>query len=213
MLIVKYILLLALLAIGVFFYFKKGKPLIIKALCSTLVFAYAISGALGGAGNPAFRFLLVGGLLCCLIGDIAINFSLIAGMAVFAAAHICFIAGFITAGFLAPPAAPLTAFAILCGLTLFTIFKLKMAAKEILPAACVYSVLITFMVSLAVCSPARYGGAAFTLSLASGSVLFMASDILLAIVTSAKGGNKLDYISLSTYYLATSLFAFSLNII
>ena len=105
---IKYIMILALLSIGLFVYFTRGKPLVIKTLCSALVFVYALSGALA-FDYSIFQFLITGGLLCCLIGDVMISISFITGMAAFAVAHIHFIIAFITAGLFSSPTAPLNA--------------------------------------------------------------------------------------------------------
>ena len=211
MVIPKFAMLVLMLAVGIYFYFTMKNSLLIKALCSTAVFTYALSGAFGVSGNPVFRFLMAGGLLCCLIGDIVISFSFISGMAAFAAAHVCFITGFIMLGLFSPPGAPLGIFFILFITALYAILKLNMVKMELKTAACIYAALLTFMTSVAVCAPARCGLSTWSAALALGSVLFLASDTLLALMTTGKHSEVLDYISLPAYYLAISLFAQSVN--
>ena len=211
MLTVKYILLLVSLTIGIFFYFKKNKSLTIKILCSAIVFIYALLGVFGISDYSTLRFLLIIGLLFCLIGDLAITFSLAVGMAVFAVAHICFISGFLTTGFFSPTIVPLIVFLILITAVLSITFKLHLAKKEIVPIACIYSALISFMTALAVCLPMHYGFR--FLILAFGSVFFIISDMLLAIISSGRKYNKMDYVSFSAYYLAISLLAQGVNVL
>ena len=212
MFFIRYILLLVLLAIGIFCYFRMEKSLVVKFLCSALVFTYGVSGALGAADNSAFRFLLAGGLLCCVIGDVAIAYSFTSGMAVFAAAHICFIAGFITAGLFSRPAVPLLVFAILIAPVLFAVLKFNFIKMELRTAVCLYAALLSFMASLAVYAPALRGFTCWSVTLALGSVLFLVSDALLAVMTSGRAENIIDYISLPAYYLAISMFAHNINL-
>ena len=211
-----FIMLLAIQAVGIFFYFKRGKPLAVKFLCSFLVFTYALSGVFIAGFHSAFPLLMVCGLLCCMIGDVFISFSFIWGMAAFAAAHICFIAGYIKAGlFTAMPIAQLIVFILLIAPFLYAILKLKLIKGELRFAACIYAALITFMTSLAVCSPALYGAVmvfSWASAIALGSVLFLLSDFMLGLMVSGRESNKLDYISLSFYYMAISLFGLSVNI-
>ena len=213
MFIIKYLLLLTILAIGLLYYFKKGKPLAIKALCSLLVFIYAFSGSFSVSSNSAFRLFIVGGLLCCLVGDVVISNSFISGMVVFASAHICFIAGFIFVGLFFPPTMPLFVFIVLITAAFYAILKLNLIKTELKTAACLYAIIISFMTSLAVCAPMRYGLTAWSVSLSFGSVFFLVSDILLGLMTSGRVKDKMDYISLPVYYLATSLFAQSVVLI
>ena len=208
----KLMLILALLGIGMFLYFYKGKPLSIKIICSAIVFTYAISGALGASDNVNFRLLMSGGLLFCMIGDAAIYYSFKSGAAAFAVAHIIFIAAFFAVGLYSPPLTLLIFFLIiviiLIGVTI-TKFDIK---GEFGSYVYFYIALLSFMTSLALCAPLIFGLTTWPITLAIGAVCFFVSDVLLVLVATGTVSKRINYISLPTYFLAISLFAHIVNI-
>ena len=209
---VKLILIIALLGVGLFLYFYKGKPLSIKIICSAIVFTYAISGALGASDDVTFRLLMSSGLLFCMIGDAAIYYSFKSGAKGFAVAHLFFIAAFFVIGLYSLPLTSLIFFFIIL-VTVITAIISKFNIKgELGSYVYFYIALLSFMTTLALSAPIIYGLTAWSITLAIGAICFFISDVLLALVASGTLSKRVNYISLPTYYLAICLFAHIVNI-
>jgi len=209
---VKLILVLALLGVGLFLYFYKGKPLSIKIICSAIVFTYALSGALGASDDIAFRLLMSGGLFFCMIGDTAIYYSFKSGAVGFAVAHLFFIVAFFVVG-LYLPTLTLRIFLLIIMIIMIAGTITKFDIKNKLGFyVYFYTTIVSFMTTLALCAPIKYGLTEWSVTLAIGAICFLVSDILLAFIASGMLSKRINYISLPTYFLAISLLAHSVNI-
>ena len=181
-----------------------------KAAASGLFFVGALVFALiaqlrGYKGYAAFKWLVLGAAALCLGGDIAIDFNFVAGMALFGAGHILYIAAFCSVNSVGwrtvLPAAALIVFAVLW-LTLYPAYDFG----AILPAVIAYAVIISIMlgraagVALDGQVPAEVRICAFF-----GAALFFVSDFFLTLNSFAGGGDTFRILCLGTYYPAQFL--------
>jgi uncharacterized membrane protein YhhN len=158
---------------------------------------------------PAYKTLILAGLLCSLLGDIALMFPenwFTAGLASFLAAHVFYILAFkpgpgrpISMGMFVP--------FLIFGLLMFRILAPSLGRLK-LPVF-VYIAAITAMAGLAAGRFVDGGGTRPLLAFA-GAVLFLVSDSVLAYDRFAKKLGPAQAIILGTYFPAQLLIALSI---
>ena len=160
-------------------------------------------------GYPAFGFLALAAAALCFAGDAAIEFHFLAGMVLFGAGHIVYIAAFQQLNSVGwrtvLPSALVGAFA-LCWLLLYPAYDFG----SLLPAVIAYAVVISCMLG-------RAFGVALDATLdkklraavLSGAILFFVSDFFLTLRNFAGGGDVFRILCLATYYPAQYLLTIS----
>lgn len=162
---------------------------------------------LGGSGFSVYQVLIVGGLLFSLLGDIFLMLPddrFLAGLVAFFIAHLFYIAGFLIdqGNVLWWIGLPVAGLAILAGL------YLKNGFGELKIPASAYLVVISIMVWLAWSRWLGEGGTGSLLAFC-GAILFMISDLILAVnrfKVELKSARALD---LLTYYTGQWFIALS----
>ncbi len=157
----------------------------------------------------AYKTLILAGLLCSLLGDIALMFPdkwFTAGLVSFLAAHVFYILAFkpgpgrpVSAGMLLP--------FIIFGLLMFRILAPSLGRLKV--PVLVYMAAITAMAGLAAGRFVYNGGTRPLLAFA-GAVLFLVSDSVLAYDRFAKKIGPAQAIILGTYFPAQLLIALSI---
>ena len=180
---------------------------VLKPLTTVLVITVALV-----ARTPvpaAYKTLILAGLLCSLLGDIALMFPekwFKAGLVSFLAAHVFYILAFkpgpgrpISAGMLVP--------FIIFGLLMFRILAPSLGPLKF--PVLIYMAAITAMAGLAAGRFVYSGGTRPLLAFA-GAVLFLISDSVLAYDRFAKKLRPAQAIILGTYFPAQLLIALSI---
>ncbi len=182
-----------------------------KYVTSALVLIEAGIGLLiaklsGGKMN-IFSALLALSFILCLCGDVVIIYSFIAGMILFAIAHIGLIAGFTRVNILGwKHIIPFIVFALFSLLMIFLFPSFDFGSY--LPYVIVYAIVISAMVGMGL-GNALDGTVNIKVRvvLGAGVLLFYASDLCLTLWKFAGGGKVLDVLCLVFYYLALFLLA------
>src|SRR4030042_639587 len=180
---------------------------VLKPLTMVLVIAIALR-----AETPvpaAYKTFILAGLLCSLLGDIALMFPekwFTAGLASFLAAHVFYSLAFKPGPGRPSPAGLFIPF-IIFGLLMFRILAPKLGPMK-LPVL-VYIAAITVMATFAVGRFVDGGGTRPLLAFA-GAVLFLVSDSVLAYDRFAKKLGPAQAIILGTYFPAQLLIALSI---
>ncbi len=182
---------------------ERGQAVVVKGLCTLVPVLFCLNGCLVG-GFRGFWWLLAG-LIFCLIGDVAIEKNLYAGMGAFAAAHILFIVAFLV--YAQPTLLSIPVFLVLYALSAFAFRKRFREMKERLLPFILYAALVLGMLSMALGLPPLPG----TMVLAGGAALFTLSDLTLArnILNGDKTTRRSDVFSLGCYYAGLYLIALS----
>jgi len=218
-LIVMYLLLIPCVVLYLHFKFSKREFLATatKGLSAWIILAGALFAAQGNTLGM-FATLIIAGLAMGMAGDIALSLpkpGFTSGMLFFGLGHICYIIAMILISDSIIYA--VAAFILLYSVYLLAYYKLKIVPPENLRVPIIaYSIIITFMLSLAMTMPfTKFPGG--LLLLFSGA-LFTASDVMLAfnnhpiikkITPGKKSKNLLGIVSLVCYFTAQSLFAIS----
>jgi uncharacterized membrane protein YhhN len=178
-----------------------------KALTMALVITVALIART--PVPPAYKTLILAGLLCSLLGDVALMFPekwFTAGLASFLAAHVFYILAFkpgpgrpISMGMFVP--------FLIFGSLMFRILAPSLGRLK-LPVF-VYIAAITAMAGLAAGRFVDGGGTRLLLAFA-GAVLFLVSDSVLAYDRFAKKIGPAQAIILGTYFPAQLLIALSI---
>ncbi len=174
----------------------------LKGACTAVIVLAALAGVTQrGAGVPLFHGLIIVGLAFGLAGDVIIGASFLAGMAVFALGHICYIAALLIVSQNTIIAVPIW---LVLYAALFIYYKKSgIDPGKLLWPSAAYAAIIAVMCSL---SFTVTGSAPVLLPAA---ILFTISDFLLAFLTFTEQNKRLDGISLWCYYAGQSLFAVS----
>jgi len=153
-----------------------------KASCTTAIILAALAG-LAGTQVPLWEVLFVCGLVFGLVGDIVICRSdgFVAGMALFALGHLCYITGFLLLG--ASPLRALPVFVVVYSVALIAAFKLRPKLGGLFLPVLAYGAVITAMLSLAAATAFSFERGWVMLL---GAALFVTSDLLL--ITGKKNG-------------------------
>lgn len=180
---------------------------VLKPLTTALVITVALIART--PVPPAYKTLILAGLLCSLLGDIALMFPekwFTAGLVSFLAAHVFYILAFkpgpgrpISLGMFVP--------FLIFGLLMFRILAPSLGRLK-LPVF-VYIAAITAMAGLAAGRFVDGGGTRPLLAFA-GAVLFLVSDSVLAYDRFAKKLGPAQAIILGTYFPAQLLIALSI---
>lgn len=189
------------------------KPIVFyitKPLTTTLILApvLALLPDSGGAYIP----LIAGGLAFALIGDILLMLPeerFVLGIASFAATHVLYLAAFIAAAGIAlinPSTIPLIIFAVLMARYLWPGVR-----KSLQIPILAYLVLITVMTAQAIGAALESGSTGLALA-AAGSLLFLASDSMLAANRFRVPFTAAQALVLSTYWLGQWLIASSTRV-
>ncbi|MBP5271078.1 MAG: lysoplasmalogenase [Clostridia bacterium] len=187
-----------------------------KALASLFFVLYglaAVAGQMTLNGRPsAFSVLVLSGLALGAVGDVLLEVSrgrrglFVAGGASFAAGHLLYIAAFalVCPGHALYAVAAAVPAAVLITVTLCAVFGIGGQKRA---AVAVYACVLSFMASYAVICAFVSRDTRF-LRIASGAVLFLASDILLAINIFSKNKKKaVGTVCLLCYYAGQLLIA------
>lgn len=176
--------------------FKPGTMLLIIALAAT---------GLPGAG--LYGYLVVAGLICSVAGDIFLvlpSNRLLAGMASFTLAHLCYIAAFRPAGPLTPAAGLFTLGLIALGILLFRRLwhgVVEQGGKGMLLPVALYLTVISTMLLRAFLTGEPL--------LLAGALLFYLSDGILAFSQFIRRSANADLAVMSAYFSAQYLIALS----
>lgn len=179
------------------------QSVVVKALCTLVPVTLCLNGCVVG-GFAGFWWLLAG-LVLCLIGDVAIEKNLFAGMGAFALAHGLFITAFVV--YARPKWLALPVFLVLYAGTAFLFRKrFREMGKRLVPFV-LYAAVIMAMLSMALCLPTLPG----TMALAGGALLFTVSDLTLArnLLNAERCTRRSEAISLAFYYGGLYLIALS----
>ena len=166
---------------------EHAQSVIVKALCTLVPVTLCLNGCLVG-GFVGFWWLL-GGLTLCLVGDVAIEKNLFAGMGA------------------RPQWLAVPVFLVLYAAAAFLFRKRFRDMGERLVPFVLYAAVILAMLSMALCLPTYPG----TMVLAGGACLFAVSDLTLArnILNAERCTKRSEAISLAFYYGGLYLIALS----
>ncbi|MBQ8163954.1 MAG: lysoplasmalogenase [Clostridia bacterium] len=197
-----------------YFYQIRGFDFVLKCVCSG---AFALLGLINLAYalvtkqmNKRFYIGMASGLVLAMLGDVILGYSFIFGAAVFALGHICFVVSYcylqklkrldyIISGVLFIGAA---SFLLFCPLLNFE--------EPIFRAVCVvYALIISVMLGKAVGNFIRERNAV-TGIIASASILFFFSDLMLVLDWFIGFWDFTDHACMGTYYPALCFLAFSM---
>jgi uncharacterized membrane protein YhhN len=182
--------------------FHVSKPL-------TMVLVIAVALIARTPVPPAYKTLILAGLLCSLAGDIALMLPekwFTAGLVSFLAAHVFYILAFKPG-----PGHPISA-ALFMPFIIFGLLMFRILAPSLGPMkfpVLVYIAAITVMAGLAAGRFVNGGGTRPLLAFA-GAVLFLVSDSVLAYDRFAKKLGPAQVIILGTYFPAQLLIALSI---
>lgn len=167
-------------------------------------FSAAVMGIVGAARFGGAGWLCAAGLFVCAIADVVLEKQFYAGMACFAAGHICYVAWFLTRAPLG--VTHLLAFLVLMAVSLVTIHCWTgIRNRQALPLMG-YALFLSLMGACGVgCAPLGLSG----LTTAVGAVLFVASDMMVYRGLLKPWGRKADTFAMGIYYGAQLLFGLS----
>ncbi len=179
----------------------------VKAACTTVIVMAALNGLDSG---PAYRKLIVAGIVLGLVGDVTIcaKDGFLFGMIWFALGHLAYIASLLR--ITAHPLWAIPVFVALYGAVVAVALKLREKAGNLFIPILAYAAIIGAMVSLAASSVTTPCG----LLLLTAALLFAISDSMLAfgkVVNVLNTGQEL--ICEYCYFIAQSLFAISVYLL
>ncbi|HUT08437.1 MAG TPA: lysoplasmalogenase [Candidatus Latescibacteria bacterium] len=180
---------------------------VMKPMTMVLVITVALIAAT--PVPAAYKSLVLAGLLCSLLGDIALMFSekwFTAGLASFLAAHVFYVLAFKPGPGRPIPAGLFFPF-IIFGLLMFRILAPRLGPMKF--PVFVYIAAITVMAAFAAGRFVDGGGTRPLLAFA-GAILFLISDSVLAYDRFAKKLGPAQVIILGTYFPAQLLIALSI---
>ena len=178
-----------------------------KPLTTTLILAPVL--ILTPDSTSAYIPLIAGGLAFALLGDILLMMPesrFVLGIGSFAATHALYLAAFISAAGLAlvnPSTIPLLLFTVI-----MTRFLWPGLRKSLQIPVLAYVVLITIMTIQAIGAAVQSEGIGLAIA-AAGAILFLASDLMLAIDRFRVPFRSAQALVLSTYWLGQWLIALS----
>lgn len=222
-LFIKLILLAASVVFALIYIFGKDprKSTSRKALASIFFFLYGLTALvwqliIRAGKTDAFTLLILAGLALGAAGDVLLEMSgkkprlFMFGGAAFAAGHLFYVAGFLSAYPGAAPAAAAAGVLIAAAITLSLCLSLGITGKKRYAIA-VYAFVLSFMACCAVITAAVTRDPRF-MPIAPGAVLFLASDILLAVnMFSKKKRKAVGTVCLICYYAGQLLIASGLH--
>ena len=147
--------------------------------CKALATSMAVTAGLYGAvqSQDAAGWLIVAGLLLCMIADVVPDIRMVGGIGIFGTGHLCFIAAFWLKS--APTPGTLLLFLAIY-VAVIGMFRHEIAGLEELKVpAFLYVAVLGFMVLMVVTSGWSTGGREGALLIA-GALLFLASDCMIA---------------------------------
>ena len=222
-LFVKLIFLSASVVFALIYIFGKDprKSTSRKALASIFFFLYGLTALvwqliIRAGKTDAFTILILTGLALGAAGDILLEMSgkkpglFVFGGASFAAGHLFYVAGFLTVYTRSAPAAAASGVLLAAAITICLCLSLGIAGKKRYALA-VYAFVLSFMTCCAVITAAVTRDARF-MPIAPGAVLFLASDVLLAVnMFSKKKRKAVGTACLICYYAGQLLIASGLH--
>jgi uncharacterized membrane protein YhhN len=155
---------------------------------------------------PFYRRAVVAGLACSLLGDVVLMLPrdrFVPGLAAFFAAHLCYVAAFLSAG------TPVLSMTVLLPLLVYAgalLWRLQEGAGKLAPLVALYAGALTSMAWLAVGRWMHEQSLAAAFA-AAGALLFVVSDSALAYDRFRLRFHKAPAIVLITYYAAQWLIA------
>lgn len=188
---------------------QQSQVYVLKPLSTLLVISVALLSLLTPAAQPNFTLWTAAGLLLSLGGDVALMFesnrAFLIGLVLFLLAHVVYSIAFtMPNGF---HTADIVAGVVLLAVGVGVYIYLRPGLGSMNGPVFLYTLIICFMVSRAI---STFFGDAFTLTqawlLSLGAVLFMLSDIVLA-VDRFRLPMKRQRLSLFAYYLGQLLIA------
>jgi uncharacterized membrane protein YhhN len=164
--------------------------------------------AFRAGGEPFYRAAILAGLAFSLAGDVLLMLPadrFVAGLAAFFAAHLCYVAAFLSGG---PPHLPLAVLLALLAFAAVLLRALAAGAGRLLPLVSLYAGALAAMAWVAVgrWMDLHTPGAA---AAALGACLFVLSDSALAVDRFGRRFHAAQALVLSTYYAAQWLIATS----
>lgn len=195
----------AVLAIGGEYQPKRTLVYIFKPLTTLLIIWMALTGPM--TTSPAYKWLIIAGLILCLAGDIFLMLPpryFLAGLGSFLAGHWFYIAAFSSAG-----GAALTWWLLpLLVYGGFIYYLLHPHLGKMRRPVIVYILFILLMAGAALGRWTTVGGSSASLA-AAGAILFVISDSVLALDRFRQKFTAARIIVLSTYWAAQWLIAYS----
>lgn len=207
-----YLVTIALMGILTQLYFRLRngyednlKALFVKASC-TFIPVLLVFYALFLKGFPFSGWLLFVGVFICMVADFAIGIRFNVGVSVFLVAQISFIAYYLTLMAFQPASLIIFAMIALCAAVLFhrnlSIHDRKMALYILYASALMLMVSVALILPFTVKNPGA-------VCIATGAVLFIISDSLLAKNTFNSPDKLRDRLVMYLYYPAVYLIAVS----
>lgn len=179
----------------------------VKAACTTIIVLDALNGLDGG---PAYRKLIVAGIVLGLVGDVTIcaKDGFVFGMIWFALGHLAYIAALLQ--ITEHPFWAIPVFIVLYGLVLVVALRLREKAGKLFVPILVYAAVIATMFSLAASSVTTSCGPLLLIA----ALLFTESDSMLAFGKVVKELNTTqELVCEYCYFIAQSLFAISVYLL
>lgn len=208
----------ALLILTVFvlnyFYQSNGFTFALKCACSVgfalvglvnLLYAYMCKQK-----DIGFYITMAVGLVLAMLGDVAINYDFIAGAAVFALGHVCFVIAYCLLSKIKWLDVVISAVIFIGAAAFLLLYPALDFGSEIIKWVCVaYALIISSMLGKAVSDFIRERNAFFAL-LAIGSLLFFFSDLMLVLDQFIGIWSWTSNACMATYYPALCILAFAM---
>lgn len=190
---------------------SKNQVYILKPLSTVLVIAVALLSLPLPTAQPQFTLWIAVGLVLSLGGDVALIFesnrAFLIGLVLFLLAHIVYSIGFTIPNGFHP--ADIATGVVLLLLAAVIVLYLRPGLGKMQGPVILYTLIICFMVNRAI---SAFSGSGFTMTqawmLSVGAILFMLSDIVLA-VNRFRRPMQRHRLSLFAYYLGQLLIALS----
>ena len=171
---------------------SKGLHIAVKCAATSMAALVALLGCL--QNGIAAHWVLLAGLVVCVIADGVLCVHFMAGGAVFALGHVLYMAAFCLMH--RPTWRSVLLLLALMGLATAACFRFRGRIGRRYPFFYAYATVLSVMVSLAAAQAPLYF---------AGALLFAFSDGLLGYLLVDRGHVRLDYISLGAYYLGQFL--------
>ena len=157
-------------------------------------------------------YACAGAILLCAISDFVINCNLLAGIVSFSLSHFGIIAWLLIMNPLASPVISVMHIICFVGFCLISVLIIisqrKLIDKKLIPAICIYSVLLSAMAACAVAGGVRLHSLAGILC-AVGGGLFYISDVMVMRTIFSPHNETLEVVLMILYYCAQLLFGSS----
>ena len=159
-----------------------------------------------------YSLAMTAGLILAFLGDVFIVFNFIAGAALFALAHICFVCSYAYIRRFCRGDFILGAFIFALTFAFLNLYPYFDFSSVLIKLVCIfYGFIISFMLGKAIYNFIS-GKSILNFTVFIASVLFYFSDLMLVLGRFANAGQWASHLCMATYYPAVSLLALSVYI-